>query len=48
MKYAFLWRAFLETGDPLCYLFYKSLLECGRNKCEVWSLECGVHVESEK
>ncbi len=24
MKCAFLWKAFEETGDPLCYLFYKS------------------------
>lgn len=34
MKYAFFWKAFTETGDPLCYLFYKSLInaECGINK----------------
>lgn len=27
MKSAFFWRAFEETGDPLCYLFYKSFSE---------------------
>ena len=26
MKNAFLWKAFTETGDPMCYLFYKSLI----------------------
>lgn len=43
MKYAFLWRAFLETGDPMCYLFYKigmrnnSNSEFGMRNKQVWS-----------